>query len=178
MKINPWTSGLFISLLVCLLLFFGVSNNTTEIDSTPIDLDSITNAQMEEVIEKNPQVLGMRMSLANRYLAEGNFSAALHHYMFISSNDITNEFKPTALAQIGWMTYESGKTMLALEYIKESIRLNPDNILANTYLGIVLLEQDFNKDEGLAILNKVLSSYTLTSLEEEIINEYIEKYDK
>ena len=178
MKLNPWTSSVFVVISLCVGLFFGIRNNTTHNDSTPIDLDLITNAQMEEVVEKNPQVLGMRMSLANRYLAEGNFSSALHHYMFISSNDITNEFKPTALAQIGWMTYESGKTMLALEYIKESIRLNPDNILANTYLGIVLLEQDFNKEEGLAILNRVLSSYTLTSLEKEIINEYIEKYDK
>ena len=120
----------------------------------------------------------MRMSLANRYLAEGDFSAALNHYIFISSNDISNEFKPAALAQIGWMSYESGKTMLALEYIKESIRLNPDNILGNTYLGIILLEQDFDKEEGLSILAKVLSSYSLTSIEEEIIKEYIEQYDK
>ena len=178
MKINPWSSGIFISLLVYLLLFFGVRNNTEAIDSTPIDLDSVTNVQMEEVVAKNPQVLGMRMSLANRYLAEGDFSSALNHYMFISSNDISNEFKPTALAQIGWMSYESGKTMLALEYIKESIRLNPDNILGNTYLGIVLLEQDFDKEEGLSILAKVLSSYSLTSIEEEIIKEYLEQYDK
>ena len=78
MKINPWSSGIFISLLVYLLLFFGVRNNTEAIDSTPIDLDSVTNVQMEEVVEKNPQVLGMRMSLANRYLAEGDFSAALN----------------------------------------------------------------------------------------------------
>ena len=76
------------------------------------------------------------------------------------------------------MSYESGKTMLALEYIKESIRLNPDNILGNTYLGIILLEQDFDKEEGLSILAKVLSSYSLTSIEEEIIKEYIEQYDK
>jgi len=123
MRVNAWLSAIFISTLVCILLFFGIVNNSQAIEPTPIDLDSITNIQMEEVVQKNPDVHGMRLSLANRYLAEGDFSNALTHFVYIASNDQTNEFKPNALAQIGWMSYESGKTMLALDYIKESIRL-------------------------------------------------------
>ena len=76
MKINAWISAIFISIFVSILLFFGIDNNSVTIESTPIDLDSVTNQQLEEVVQKNPSVLGMRMSLANRYLSEGNFSNA------------------------------------------------------------------------------------------------------
>jgi tetratricopeptide (TPR) repeat protein len=178
MKINAWISAIFISIFVCILLFFGIDNNSETIESTPIDLDSVTNQQLEEVVQKNPSVLGMRMSLANRYLSEGNFSNALTHFVYIATNDTTNEFKPTALSQIGWMSYESGKTMLALEYIKESIRLSPNNILGNTYLGIILLEQDFDKEEGLKILKKVLTSSQINSNEKEIVSQYIARYEE
>ena len=76
------------------------------------------------------------------------------------------------------MSYESGKTMLALEYIKESIRLSPNNILGNTYLGIILLEQDFDKEEGLKILKKVLTSSQINSNEKEIVSQYIARYEE
>ncbi len=72
MRVNAWLSAIFISTLMCILLFFGIVNNSQAIEPTPIDLDSITNIQMEEVVQKNPDVHGMRLSLANRYLAEGD----------------------------------------------------------------------------------------------------------
>lgn len=178
MRVNAWLSAIFISTLVCILLFFGIVNNSQAIEPTPIDLDSVTNIQMEEVVQKNPDVHGMRLSLANRYLAEGDFSNALTHFVYIASNDQTNEFKPNALAQIGWMSYESGKTMLALDYIKESIRLKPDNILGNTYLGIILLEKDLDLEGGLEILKEVLNSSQTNSSEKEIVSKYIDKYEK
>ena len=178
MKFNAWISAMFISVAVCALLFFGITNNSESVDPTPIDLDSVTNEQLEEVVRKNPDVFGMRISLANRYLSEGNFTDALNHYVYIASNDPTGEFKPTALSQIGWMSYESGETMLALEYINESIRINSENILGNTYLGIILLEQDFDKEQGLRILEKVLDSPEIKSSEKEIVSQYIDRYEK
>ena len=178
MKVNAWISAIFILALVCILLFFGIVNNSQPIESTPINLDSVTNKQMEEIVQKNPDVLGMRLSLANRYLAESDFSSALKHFVYIASNDQTGEFKPNALAQIGWMSYESGETILALDYIKESIRLKPDNILGNTYLGIILLEQDLDIEEGLETLKIVLNSSEINSNEKEIVSKYIDRYEK
>ena len=178
MKVNAWISAMFISIIMCTLLLFGIVNNSETIDPTPIDLDSVTNEQMEEVVKKNPDVLGMRLSLANRYLSEGNFSSALTHYVYIVSHDPTGEFKPTALSQIGWMSYESGETTVALDYINEAIRLNPSNILGNTYLGIILLELNLDIEKGLSILKEVLISTELNSAEKEVISQYIDRYEK
>jgi len=178
MKVNAWISSMFILFIMCTLLFFGIFNNSETREPTAIDLDSVTNEQMEEVVVKNPDVLGMRLSLANRYLSEGNFSSALTHFVYIASNDKSGEFKSTALSQIGWMSYESGKTMLALDYIKESISLNPENILGNTYLGIILLEQDLDKNRGLEILKKILDSPKVDSTDKEMINQYINNYEE
>ena len=178
MKINGWTSSIIITGAVCLVLFLGVENNKVIIGSTPIDLDLISNKQMEEVVKKNPGVLGMRMSLANRYLAEGDFTNALPHYVFIASNDQTGEFKSTALSQIGWMSYESGEVALSLEYIKESIRLDSENVLGNTYLGIILLEQNIDKEKGLSLLKQVLGYSEMKFSEKALVSRYIDKYEE
>ena len=67
MKFNAWISAMFISVAVCALLFFGITNNSESVDPTPIDLYSVTNEQLEEVVRKNPDVFGRRRYLANRY---------------------------------------------------------------------------------------------------------------
>ena len=178
MRINGWTSSIIITGAVCLVLFLSIENNKVLIGSTPIDLNLISNKQMEEVVKKNVGVLGMRMSLANRYLAEGEFTNALPHYVFIASKDQTGEFRSSALAQIGWMSYKSGEVPLSLEYIEESIRLDSENVLGNSYLGIILLEQNIDKEKGLSLLKQVLDYSEMKLSEKALISRYIEKYEE
>ena len=68
---------------------------------------NVTNEEMEAVIEQNPDIHPMRMALANRYFDEVNYSEALPHFMYIAENSAENELKSFALAQIGWMVFES-----------------------------------------------------------------------
>ena len=83
-----------------------------------VNLDDISNEQMEEVIAQNPDIAPMRLALADRYFAAGDFSNALTHYLYVLD---TMQIKdPAALANVGWMTYLSGESALAASLVEDS----------------------------------------------------------
>ena len=87
---------------------------------------------MESVIDQNPDIHPMRMALANRYFDDLDYSQALPHYMYIAENSADNELKSFALAQIGWMVYESNNLDVATTYLNESLRINSESCLLYT----------------------------------------------
>ncbi len=98
-----------------------------------VNLDDISNEQMEAVIADNPDVAPMRLALADRYFAEGDFSSALQHYLYVLD---TMQIKdPGALANVGWMTFLSGRPDIAVNYVEESLRVQPDGGIAFWYLA-------------------------------------------
>ncbi len=98
-----------------------------------VNLDDVTNEQMEAVVAENPNVPGMRLALADRYFAEGDFSNALTHYLYVLE---TLEVKdPAALANVGWMTYLSGVPDVAASFVEESLAVQPDGGIAFWYLA-------------------------------------------
>ncbi len=98
-----------------------------------VNLDDISNEQMEEVVAQNPDVAPMRLALADRYFAEGDFSNALTHYLYVLE---TMQIKdPAALANVGWMTYLSGQPQLAASLVEESLEIQPDGGIAFWYLA-------------------------------------------
>ena len=98
-----------------------------------IDLSDISNEEMEGVVADNPNVIGMRLALARRYFQEGDFDKALDHYMVI----LDAEQHPEALANVGWMTYLSGRPDVALGYIEAALDRQPDMLTALWFLGNV-----------------------------------------
>ena len=48
-----------------------------------VNLDDISNEEMEAVVAQNPDIPGMRLALADRYFTAGEFSNALTHYMYV-----------------------------------------------------------------------------------------------
>ena len=86
------------------------------------DLTTVTNEEMEEVVAANPDVVPMRLALAARYFNEGDFSAALGHYLEV----LDREPHPEALANIGWMTYLSGDVATGLLYVERSLEVTKD----------------------------------------------------
>jgi tetratricopeptide (TPR) repeat protein len=98
-----------------------------------IDLSDISNEEMEGVVADNPSVIGMRLALARRYFQEGDFDKALDHYMVI----LDAEQHPEALANVGWMTYLSGRPDVALGYIEAALDRQPDMLTALWFLGNV-----------------------------------------
>ncbi len=81
---------------------------------------------MEAVVAQNPEVVGMRLALARRYFNAGDFSRALDHYMII----LSQEQHPEALANVGWMTYMSGRPDIALGYIEAALQRQPGSLAA------------------------------------------------
>jgi len=103
------------------------------VDGGGVNLDDISNEQMEAVVAANPGIPGMRLALADRYFAAGEFSDALTHYMYVLQ---TLEVKdPTALANVGWMTYLSSEPDVAESFVEESLEVQPDGGIAFWYLA-------------------------------------------
>ncbi len=101
-----------------------------------VDLDAITNEQMEEVVAANPEVIGMRLALARRYFEAGEFGKALDHYFEV----LDRERHPEALANVGWMTYLSGEPEVAVQYLEAALARSPDYLPAKWFISNVLVD--------------------------------------
>ncbi|MDJ0923678.1 MAG: hypothetical protein QNJ77_03870 [Acidimicrobiia bacterium] len=97
------------------------------------NLDNISNDQMEEVVAANPDIAPMRLALADRYFADGDFSNALTHYMYVLEELEIQD--PSALANVGWMTYQSGVPDVAESFVERSLEIQPDGGVAFWYLA-------------------------------------------
>lgn len=98
-----------------------------------VNLDDVSNEQMEAVVAQNPDIAAMRLALADRYFSEGDFSNALTHYMYVLETlDVQDA---AALANVGWMTYLSGVPDVALSFVERSLAVQPDGGIAFWYLA-------------------------------------------
>lgn len=109
----------------------GVASAVVAGDS--VNLDDVTNEEMEAVVAENPDIAPMRLALADRYFAEGEFSNALTHYMYVLETLGVKD--PSALANVGWMTYLSDVPDTAERFVEESLEIQPDGGIAFWYLA-------------------------------------------
>lgn len=98
-----------------------------------VDLSSISNEQMEQVVAENPDVIGMRLALARRYFEAGEFDRALDHYFEVLERDQ----HPEALANVGWMTYLSDRPDVAVGYLEAALQRQPDYLPAQWFIANV-----------------------------------------
>ena len=136
---TKWIISSFSFLIFAAVLFINLQNNSEINDEFNTNLANVTNKEMESVIDQNPDIHPMRMALANRYFDDLDYSQALPHYMYIAENSADNELKSFALAQIGWMVYESNNLDVATTYLNESLRINSESLVAKSYLGIIYI---------------------------------------
>ena len=104
---------------------------------TSDDLDSVTSEQMEVVVAQNPDVPGMRIALANRYLEEGNLESALRHYE-IALEQQPDE--PSTVAWVGWLTFLLGDPEGAEPYVVRAIEIEPEYPQAYWFLANIRYE--------------------------------------
>lgn len=104
-----------------------------------IDPASVSNEQLEAVVAANPEIIGMRMALADRYFDAQNYGAALDHYLYIADNATAVTDESRALARIGWMAHVTGLPQEAEDYVRASLQLDPTNAEGVMYLGFVTL---------------------------------------
>ena len=118
-----------------------------------IDLSTITNEEMEVVVAQNPDIVAMRLALARRYFEEGEFDKALDHYFEV----LDREQHPEALANVGWMTYLSGRPDIAAGYVELALERQTDFLAARWFLGNIYVSLG-RSDEAAILLAEVVSS--------------------
>lgn len=101
---------------------------------TSLDLSTVTNEEMEEVVAANPDIFPMRLALARRYVEAGDFGSALPHYMYVLERETNAE----ALTYVGWMTYASGDVATGISLLERSLEVLPGDPLAQWFLANAL----------------------------------------
>jgi len=87
------------------------------------DLSKVTDAEMERVVAANPDVPGMRVALADRYAAEGNYDQAVTHYLAVLKRDPGS---PDAQAGLAWVMFQTGRPEQALPIVDRALQRAPD----------------------------------------------------
>jgi len=98
-----------------------------------VDLSSVSDEEMEAVVAANPDIVPMRLALADRYFNEGDFTDALRHYLVVLEDKGVED--PGALANVGWMSYLSNQPEVALSFVQRSLEIQPDGGMAFWYLA-------------------------------------------
>jgi cytochrome c-type biogenesis protein CcmH len=99
------------------------------------DLSDVSNETMEAVIVANaddPQVNGMRLTLAERYFDLGDYRSAFPHYLVVAEDTGASPSQAiTALVRLGWMAYDgNGEVDTAVRLIDEALAIDPQSHVA------------------------------------------------
>lgn len=145
---------------------------------TPTDLDDVSNETMEAVIAENidnPQINGMRLALAERYFAAGDFSSAFPHYLAVAESPTaaTNE-AVAALVRLGWMAWEgNGAADAAVGLFDEALEIDASSSTARYLKGRVLWCSG-NSEEAEELLSALAEDPGLTEDSSELVESDLE----
>ena len=153
------------AIVVAVVAIFSLQERTTAGESTDgvatavlenggaRDLSSVGLDEMEAVVAQNPDIPGMRLALADRYVEAGDYSKALGHYMIVLEQEPESAI---ALARVGWLTFLSGEAELAEPFIVRAIAIEPDFPQAYWYLANVRFETG-NPQDAVEPLERLLT---------------------
>ena len=119
-----------------------------------IDLESITPEQLEAVVARNPEIVGMRLALADLYFQNGDASNAVRHYTEV----LMREENPEAMARIGYILWQQGEAEGAAGYLEEALERAPDYAQAAWWLANVRMRLLDDPAGAVAPLEVVLAS--------------------
>ncbi|MGH3951237.1 MAG: tetratricopeptide repeat protein [Pseudonocardiaceae bacterium] len=120
--------------------------------SAPRDLSKVTEAEMEAVIAANPDVLGMRLALAKRYVDKGEYDKAAEHYGVALKQDPGN---PDVHAQSGWLLFKLGKPDASLRFVNQALRIDPGSQDALWFKANILIEGRNDPAGALDVLRRL-----------------------
>ncbi len=93
--------------------------------TAPRDLSTVTNEEMEAVVTDNPEVIDMRLALAQRYLDEGEYLNAARHYLVALDQEPRNV---EAQAHYGWLLLQLDEPEQAMEYVDGALAQDPRSV--------------------------------------------------
>lgn len=86
------------------------------------DLASVSDAEMEKVVQANPNVIGMRLALAARYTEKSRYDLATVHYTTVLKQDPNNT---EAQSHLGWILLQIGRPKEAAKYVDAALTTDP-----------------------------------------------------
>lgn len=129
---------------------FVTGNEVLQTESQPApaprDLSKVTDKELEAVVEANPDVLGMRLALARRYLDDGRYDLAVVHYTKVLEKEPKN---PEALTHLGWVMFQVGRPEQGAELVDQAVEADPE--LADAWWVQASIRLYGLKDPGAAI---------------------------
>ncbi len=129
------------------------------------DLSSVSAAEMEAVVAENPDIVGMRVALAERYVEEGNVSKAIDHYMIVLTAEPENV---EALVRVGWLTSVSGEPELAEPFFERALVVQSDYPQAHWFLAIARIDMG-DKERAIEPLVTLLTYEIPTDIRSEAL---------
>ena len=103
------------------------------VDAPPIDFAAISTDRLEEVVAVNPDVVPMRMLLAQMLMDEEDVVRAAFHFGEI----LKREDNAEAMAWIGWISFLAGEHETAEGFLEDALSLVPNYPQAQWWLANV-----------------------------------------
>jgi len=129
--------------------------------ASPINPSSAELQQMEAAVAANPDIIEMRIALADQYFEANDFSNALNQYLAVLDKDPTDAEASHTLGRVGWLAYVTGQNEAAVQYIDQALKRDPTNLEATLFLGIVDLYGLEDPESAIPLLEKVLAEPSL-----------------
>jgi tetratricopeptide (TPR) repeat protein len=148
----------------------------TGLVDSEFDLDAVTNEQMEAVIAAyaddpsvQEQIPRMRLRLAERYFAEGDYEKAFDQYDVIIRSDPAPDIAAVSLTRVAWMVWlQTGDPAIPLELIDRSLSLVSPNPEAGYVKAQLLWCGQGEAAAGAELMRQVLDG---GGLPEEVIDQ-------
>jgi cytochrome c-type biogenesis protein CcmH/NrfG len=122
------------------------------------DLSTVSNEEMEQVIAQNPNVIPMRLALAERYLGDGNFQKASEHaHVALQQNPGATD-KARALRDLGWATALMDKPTEGADLLQQSLQLEPSDQNTMFFLAKVRLDGLHDAPGAITLLQQLLGT--------------------
>lgn len=83
---------------------------------------TVTDSQLEQVVAANPDEVGIRLALADRYVAQGEYDPAMRHYLEALRREPGNA---EALAHLSWLLLQIGQPQEALQTVEQALSIDP-----------------------------------------------------
>ena len=130
-----------------------------------VDPDSVSDETLEAVVAANlgnPDIGGMRLSLANRYFEDRNYQKAFPHYQAVLVDSPSPTEAAEAYMRLGWMVYDgNGEVDLGLSLIDNALEVAPGDPFALYLKGRVVWCGQGDHDGAASLFNEVLTAPAL-----------------
>ncbi|KAA6204711.1 MAG: tetratricopeptide repeat protein [Candidatus Tokpelaia sp.] len=137
-----------------LLLALGLNRKLADRAKTD-KKDTQAAAELEKMIARSPDKAPLQNVLANIYLQNGNYSAAINLLNTMISRLTRPEGKDWSLYFQRGIAYERSKNWpQAEENFREALRLSPQNADVLNYYGYSLTDRSIRLEEGLDMVRK------------------------